>query len=311
MPALPGIRLEPPKSWDEFEDICKSSFSIRWYNPNLSRHGRQGQVQDGVDIYGYDSFLNFVGIQCKNTVHSIKESIIIDECNKAEKFNPSITALYIATTAPRDATIQAFVRKFSEERKLVNKFPVDIVFWDDITQDLTKDVNVVKQYYPDLFGYSKPTAAQLIIEKDQSNLLMLLKKIDFSSTVENLKWDAKYVHNSILTHFENIHKVVYSPLFKLNDSSLLLAVNNLVKEWAALVTLVRQAPYRYVDHMDTLSFILPGDFARNKEEEKLYNEISEQMNTLEREIHSFCSLINTSYHEINLHQTSIEASKLY
>lgn len=98
MPTLSERNYETPKSWSEFEEICKDAFQLRWSNPNLSMHGRQGQAQDGVDIYGNNSFDDFVGVQCKNTVDGISESVIHSECLKAEKFVPAIKTLYIATT---------------------------------------------------------------------------------------------------------------------------------------------------------------------------------------------------------------------
>lgn len=55
MPTIANSRLPKPSGWDEFEDICLSSFKLRWGSPNLARHGRQGQEQNGVDIYGQDN----------------------------------------------------------------------------------------------------------------------------------------------------------------------------------------------------------------------------------------------------------------
>lgn len=311
MPSLNGIRLPPPKSWEEFEEMCKSSFSLRWHNPNLSMHGRQGQKQDGVDIYGTDSLHNFVGIQCKNTTSTISKGIIDDECCKAERFLPAIQTLYIATTAPRDIMLQAYVRNLSAERIRQSKFPIDIVFWDDITQDLTKDAGVVRQYYPDLFGQSKPTADQLIYEKDQSNLINLLDVIDFYLADQHLDGDAKYIHYSLIAQFENIQRIIHSPVFQLFDHDLSTAVYSLVEVWGELAKLVMIAPYRFIPQMNTFSFILPGDAARNNEENDLYYKICDQVNALKIEIHHFCHFINSNYHHINLQQTCQNARKYY
>ena len=42
--------LDPPKSWEELEEICADLFSREWKDNNATRYGRQGQRQNGVDI---------------------------------------------------------------------------------------------------------------------------------------------------------------------------------------------------------------------------------------------------------------------
>ncbi len=75
MPTLATIHLPKPKDWNEFEEICLDVAKLRWSTPNWVRHGRQGQKQNGVDIYGYDELERLIGIQCKNTVNNITKSI--------------------------------------------------------------------------------------------------------------------------------------------------------------------------------------------------------------------------------------------
>ncbi|MCT8469335.1 hypothetical protein KZO85_12145 [Chromohalobacter canadensis] len=311
MPTTTTSRLPPPTSWDEFEDVCKSSFSLRWANPNLARHGRQGQAQDGVDIYGVDSLQNFVGIQCKNTISTISQQLIESECLKAEKFTPELAVLYIATTADRDVNIQAFTRRLSEERRVQNKFPVDVVFWPDIVHDLSRDDAVVRQHFPQFFNTPTQAPRQLMREKDVGNIISLIEVIDFSSTYAHLRWGAKYIHCSILEQMDNINSITHSPVFNLHDQTLLAAVNKLIDEWSGLCSLVRQAPYDLIPHQDTLSFCTPGDCCRNQEENDLFEKINEQIRKLLHSINSFCQLINTSYLEINLERSSLKARALY
>lgn len=56
--------------------------------------------------------------------------------------------LYIATTAKRDAVLQKAVREISEQRAKAGLFKVDVLFWDDICQDLAKDDENFFQHYP-------------------------------------------------------------------------------------------------------------------------------------------------------------------
>ncbi|HIH8982824.1 TPA: hypothetical protein ACYUTL_002563 [Serratia marcescens] len=303
--------LAPPKSWDEFEDMCKSSFQLRWSNPNLNRHGRSGQKQDGVDVYGADSFGHFVGIQCKNTVSGISRAIIDDELLKAEKFNPKITALYIATTAPRDVNIQSYVRTLNDARRLNSLFPVDVAFWDDVSFDLRKDPSVLRMYYPQMFEQHQPTREELLRKRDISNLSTLLNVIDFSSTIDHLQWGAKYIHSLIISEYDNILNTLNSSVFQLSDADLERVIYDFATAWSNLISLFRKAPYNYLASQDTFSFINPGDFCRNQEENDLYDEITHSMGNLQVKISNFCDFINNHYHEINLTETSAKARKYY
>jgi hypothetical protein len=40
----------PPKTWQQFEELCADTFAADWSDPALVRHGRAGQRQHGVDI---------------------------------------------------------------------------------------------------------------------------------------------------------------------------------------------------------------------------------------------------------------------
>lgn len=113
-------------------------------------NGRQGQVQDGVDIYGLDNSGRFVGVQCKQTCKNISLVVINNEIIKAECFQPEVTTLYIATTSPRDSKIQRKIRILSQERIAEGKFPVALMFWDDLIQELIKDPSEFSKHYPQI-----------------------------------------------------------------------------------------------------------------------------------------------------------------
>lgn len=152
MPTLSAMKIPPPTAWDEFEEIALSALKIRWKNPNLCRNGRQGQPQCGVDIYGDDHRGLFVGVQCKLkaegplTIAKVKE-----EVTKAEAFVPRLDAFFVGTTRSSDVKLQEAVRRLSSERKTTGEFPVTVLFWNDLLQDLTKDVEELRKHYPQIF----------------------------------------------------------------------------------------------------------------------------------------------------------------
>ena len=151
MPTIASSNIPPPKGWNEFEDITLSAAKLRFGTPDFYRYGRQGQKQGGVDIWGHDQKQRHVGIQCKNTVDGVTEKTVISEIENAESFAPKLDVLYIATTAKRDAVLQKTIRGISAQRIKDKLFSVDILFWDDLHQDLAKDEQVFANHYPQYF----------------------------------------------------------------------------------------------------------------------------------------------------------------
>ena len=171
MPTISASRIPPPKSWDEFEDIALSAAKLRWGSSDF--YGRQGQRQDGVDIFGTDRQKRQIGVQGKNTTKGITEKVVKEEIGRAESFKPSLDALYIATTVSRDAPIQETVRLISEERVREGKCPVGILFWNDVCQDLALDDATFFKHYPHFRG-AKPDPVGLHDRKLFDELLKLL-----------------------------------------------------------------------------------------------------------------------------------------
>lgn len=193
MPTFANSYGPKPKSWSEFEEIVCSAAKIRFRNSDFTLHGRQGQSQDGVDVYGDDQNGKLVGIQCKNTLGGVTEKTMLDEVKKAEAFKPSLSKLYVATTADADTKLQQVVRELSEARKAAGLFPVHILFWGDIWSDLTKDKAFLAKHYPEweaaLPGKqaTKPSHDQRLFERFMAALpfepvIRLLKEHDFNGS---------------------------------------------------------------------------------------------------------------------------------
>jgi hypothetical protein len=148
MPTISSSIIPPPKSWEEFEDITLSATKLRWKSAEFFGNGRRGQRQDGVDVFGTTTDGQLVGVQCKNSIGGLAESVVTKEIGNAESFEPVLSSLYVATTAPRDVTLQESIRKISADRKAAGKFSVDLLFWEDIAADLAADEQVFFKHYP-------------------------------------------------------------------------------------------------------------------------------------------------------------------
>lgn len=178
MPTLAASNIPTPKSWDEFEDIALSAAKLRWGSPNFYRHGRAGQRQDGVDIFGTTPKGRQLGLQGKNTIGGVSQGTVLKEIAAAESFQPALDELFVVTSAKRDTTLQKAIRAISAARKKVGKFTVDVLFWDDIVQDLLTDEGVFLKHYPQLGPGKDP-----VKEHDKALVDELLKLLSSKGVI--------------------------------------------------------------------------------------------------------------------------------
>jgi hypothetical protein len=151
MPTPSTAHLPPPKSWDEFEDICADLFSSEWGDRNATRYGRQGQRQNGVDIYGSPADGGLAGAQCKGRRAWPPKPLTTDDIDaevaKAKQFKPPLTEFTIATTAPDDTKLQDHARAITERHKKKGVFSVNVVGWGELIRRLTQYDHLVEKHY--------------------------------------------------------------------------------------------------------------------------------------------------------------------
>lgn len=178
MPTLASMQIPPPTDWGEFESIVLDAMAIRWTSPNLQKIGRSGQGQQGVDIYGLNNLGQAVGIQCKKRKGKLKEKDVDAEIAKAAHFKPVLSVLYIATTQELDAPLQSMVRLKSAARVATGGFAVQILFWDDIIQNLVTNPQVFATHYPSL-------ASKTMYVKAGLRLFTLLDLVFYGNTLDH------------------------------------------------------------------------------------------------------------------------------
>ena len=52
MPTAASSQVLAPSDWEKFENLCADLFADEWEDPHVVRHGRRGQRQHGVDVFG-------------------------------------------------------------------------------------------------------------------------------------------------------------------------------------------------------------------------------------------------------------------
>ena len=148
-------QIAPPKSWVVFENLCLALFRELWDDPLAKKHGRTGQAQDGVDIFGRPHGVGseWVGVQCKGKEEGYGAKASLSEFNrelvKAEGFTPKLNKWIFATTSPSDASLQKACREIAQERSASGKFEVDFLSWDDIQGLLPRFPSVLRDFYPE------------------------------------------------------------------------------------------------------------------------------------------------------------------
>lgn len=146
-------RLTDP---DEFETMVRDICALEWGDPHTDKHGRRGQKQHGVDVYGRpaDRGGAYRGAQCKLRTkgEQLTEAVIEAEVAEARNFRHPLDRLILVTDAPRDRHTQILVDQISEREIASGGFQVAIWFWDNVTERLAAHRRLIVKYYPDFFA---------------------------------------------------------------------------------------------------------------------------------------------------------------
>ncbi len=155
MSEFSSYQVPAPKTWQEFETLCWDLWKEIWQDPNAQKNGRQGQVQNGVDLWGNPNQEEaYAGVQCKGkdsyTNGILTEEEIRDEVKKAKNFQPQISQYIIVTTGPKDAKVEELARKISVEHLKLGLFSVTAMGWVDVVDRLSSFPHLIEKYYPGL-----------------------------------------------------------------------------------------------------------------------------------------------------------------
>ena len=147
------LNLPYPANWSDFQDLCFQLWKEMWGDPYAHHNGRNGQAQNGVDIWGINMFdRHYSGIQCKGKNGNYQSKLTTDEidneCKKAVNFKPSLKSFIMATTSPRDVVVKQHCRNITEQN--IYSFSVDTWAWDDIEDEVQCRPTIMERFYPDI-----------------------------------------------------------------------------------------------------------------------------------------------------------------
>ncbi|MCI6432935.1 MAG: hypothetical protein MSA72_19115 [Lachnospiraceae bacterium] len=215
------VQYNLPKTTDdkEFECMVRDCFEIQYGNAEL--YGRNGQRQNGIDIIchvdDHDKGNYIIGIQCKNYQRITKDNID-DIITEAEKFEFPLGKFVIATSASRDVKIQDYV--FGKNLKGSD---VEIYFWEDISEIIAYNPELLKKYYP------------LIGEEDEMTIEKLVKLFNEGVQVFNiLQFIRMSPLNGIYSDYALEANIFCNEIEKILDQAILLQNDEKYKEIKSL-----------------------------------------------------------------------------
>lgn len=188
--------LRKPENWQDFENLSKKLWGELWEIPHkIKKHGRLGQPQNGVDVYGIpNNETSYWGIQCKGkndynesklTKHELDNEII-----KAKTFSPKLAVFIIATTQSKDVEIEQYIREKDLESRNDGGFEIILFCWEDIV-DLIEDNRETLNWYLGINNYREKYDVKICFENDTDEIVVnpkFLKKISkFRPLNQNFK----------------------------------------------------------------------------------------------------------------------------
>src|SRR6266851_809718 len=159
MTSVLNRALPPPNNWQDFEALCFDLYSRVWKTNDAEMHGRRGQPQAGVDVYGHDRVEGrFTGVQCKGKEEgygaALTKTELRAEIEKAKAFEPPIEVFVVTTTAPNDATLQKLAREISDAHAKQGLFEVRVQGWQTLRQRITDYPELLTKHFADFAPYN-------------------------------------------------------------------------------------------------------------------------------------------------------------
>jgi tetratricopeptide (TPR) repeat protein len=159
MSLLAATQIPKPADEQAFERASIVLWRCILIDPNVHRHGRRGQSQNGVDLVGIRNGdpAHLVGIQCKlkGVGHKLTEKEVRDEVEKTATF-PELREYFIITTAPDDVELQRLASELTVDLA-ANGRPLLIYVWgwNTLEERISEHAEARKAFDPDYGPFSE------------------------------------------------------------------------------------------------------------------------------------------------------------
>jgi tetratricopeptide (TPR) repeat protein len=182
---LASFRYRAPKTDDEFEEFCLALYQLHLARPGLTRYGRRGQRQHGIDLIDLESTPPLVAVQCKaEGIEAVyPEKRLRAEVDKALTAPFKLKRFIILSTSKTSTELQIATSQINAAHIDIGQFIVEFKGWDEIERILDD--------YPEIAQdkLSIVTNTQLtLINENLANVTTDLAEI--KSAVSNNEFDA-------------------------------------------------------------------------------------------------------------------------
>ncbi|MGD0090900.1 MAG: hypothetical protein ABSE73_13365 [Planctomycetota bacterium] len=153
------MELSPPQWWQQFQELTLDLVRHLWPD-HLSADivGREGQSQDGLDIFVHRKDDELIGVQCKRVREmdaggrlrpggEFSQDDLVKFVTDAEEYSPPISRFVLATTALPDTSLQQFAISLTQDRAKAKKCGVEIWFWTRFQMEINKSRELLYRHY--------------------------------------------------------------------------------------------------------------------------------------------------------------------
>ena len=164
MTDISSVEIPKPLNWQDFQRCCVPLFRNIIRDPQLQEWGREGQDQQGIDLFGFRDRdpKQPVGIQCRRIVEPITEETIRADTAKARELRPDLTELIFATTSERDAKIQAAAAQITQELHQGEwTCRITVMGWQDLRLEIVKYPDALDAFLPSGRVFDQPVLQEI------------------------------------------------------------------------------------------------------------------------------------------------------
>lgn len=141
------LNFPPPANWQDFQILTLRLVEQMCEPTTVREYGRQGQRQDGVDVYGEMPGGLHLGVQCKEMKlgKNLSLQLIKAEAEAARAFNPGLDVFVIATTLAEDTALHKAVTALNASKNY--SFKISYWSWSHFNDKLNRSSKLMEDSY--------------------------------------------------------------------------------------------------------------------------------------------------------------------
>jgi hypothetical protein len=150
MTAPHAANYPRPADWKQFERLSIALMSCV-FGSRFDQYGREGQRQDGVDLYCRLKDGSIIAVQCKGRDENLGKKLTVAQLDKAVTEAAAcpfkIDHFFVLTTSPHDAKLIDHALKLTQERSLIGLGSVEVWGWQSLENIIRENASLQDSFY--------------------------------------------------------------------------------------------------------------------------------------------------------------------